>query len=93
MTLDFENFKKATDFVDVVMSIKGRTMNFRQEILSDMESVPEEMKLSYLSHMNTLFLNVIINRQSEFCVDAIDRAYNIRHIIGDIKTAIRNQPA
>lgn len=85
MNLDFENFKKATDIVEVIMSDKA--IDIRHEVLTNLDAAPEKMKLSFLRHASTLFMNVHLNRLAEFeefGYNAKLRAENAMDVISEI---------
>ena len=61
MFLDFEQFKAAADVVENII-YKVNIENIEGEIRNSSSKIPIEKKREFYRHMNSLFLNVLLNR-------------------------------
>ena len=83
MFLDFENFSKARNTVEKIISKEG-VLDIRKELNDASNDVPNEMKREFYRHMNSLFLNVLVNRVEDLGKEAETKSIKAKKIILEI---------
>ncbi|KAA6347523.1 hypothetical protein EZS27_005011 [termite gut metagenome] len=82
MQLKFEDFEKARETVEHI--IADSNIDIRKELDESGKDILTEKKRPFYSHMNALFLNVILNRLDELGPDVKPRAFEARKKIVEI---------
>jgi hypothetical protein len=83
MLLTFEYFKKAAEEVERIINLDNNA-DFRTELRSAAFDIDDNIKPEFYRHMNTLFLNVILNRTVELGAEAEEKAYRCRELIVEL---------
>ena len=83
MIINFDQFTKAAEEVDRILKLP-LVPDLEQEIKKSGENVTSENKREFYRHMNSLFLNVLLNRLNELGETAETRAIEARKIIYNI---------
>lgn len=84
MNLDFEWFDQANRVFNKVIRIPSlNEEELEKELMTGIENVPGYQVQSYLKHISTLFLNVIMNELDILPAYAEKRSYLARKIIYD----------
>lgn len=88
MILKFEEFKKAADEVNKIINLPANA-DLKQALQDAANGVEHKYLREYYIHMNSLFLNIILNRVQELGKDAEERAFTCREIIVELLKEIR----
>lgn len=83
MILRFQEFKKASDEVNKIIDLPENA-DLRQALQDAAKGVEEKYLREYYVHMNSLFLNIILNRVQELGKNAEERAFTCREIIVEL---------
>lgn len=83
MLLDFEQFAKAAEEVNRIIALPENS-NLETEINKSGLTIPNEKKREFFRHMNSLFLNILLNRLDELGSSAEQRSIEARRIIVNI---------
>lgn len=78
--LTTEEFKKAREAVDNIINAPD-TSNIESEIERAAQDIPSEKKRAFLNHMNSLFLNILLNRLDELGESARNKSFKARKAI------------
>lgn len=82
--LDFEQFTKAAADVERIIRLAG-SPDLRNEILnSTVEITDERVRRDYYRYMNSLFLNILLNRLNELGIEVEQRALIARNILNEL---------
>ncbi|MDR1676513.1 MAG: hypothetical protein LBR86_08615 [Tannerella sp.] len=90
MVLTSEQFKQAADEVERIISYEGN-LDLKDELNKSAKDIPKTDKRArreFYRHMNTLFLNILLNRLDEVGPDKEERAIDARINIVDLINAI-----
>ncbi|KAA6347803.1 hypothetical protein EZS27_004756 [termite gut metagenome] len=82
MQLEFEDFEKVRKTVERI--IADFNIDIQKELDESGKDIPKEGKRPFYSHMNALFLNVILNRLDELGPKVEPRAFEARKKIVEI---------
>ena len=80
--LTFDEFEKATEIVDEI--ITSTDLDIEQKIKAETETIPDDKKREFLNHLNSLFLNVLLNRLDELGNEAKSKSTQARDVISKI---------
>jgi len=83
MLLNFEQFTLAADEVNRIIALPANS-NLETEINNSGSTIPVEKRREFFRHMNSLFLNILLNRLDELGSDAEQRSIDARRIIVNI---------
>jgi hypothetical protein len=84
MILDFKQFEKAAPEVERIIFLEGET-NLRNELIQSANDIEDpRAKREYYRHMNTLFLNVLLNRLNQVGLDKESRVLEVRRILVEL---------
>lgn len=83
MVLEFQEFTKAAGEVDRIIQLPDNA-DLKTEIIKSAEGVPTKKKKEYYRHMNSLFLNILLNRLNEFGPDVEVRTINARRTLVEL---------
>jgi hypothetical protein len=82
--LDFEQFTKAAADVERIIRLAGNP-DLRNEIVNSTSEITDErMRRDYYRYMNSLFLNILLNRLNELGVEVEQRALIARRILNEL---------
>jgi hypothetical protein len=83
MLLNFEQFTLAAEEVNRIIALPANS-NLETEIKNSGSKIPVEKRREFFRHMNSLFLNILLNRLDELGSDAEQRSIEARRIIVNI---------
>ncbi|HRZ32506.1 MAG TPA: hypothetical protein P5335_09235 [Flavobacterium sp.] len=83
MLLDFEQFTRAAEEVERIIALPTNA-DLMSEINNSSSTIPVEKRREFYRHMNSLFLNVLLNRLDGLGAGAEQRAIEARRIIVNI---------
>jgi hypothetical protein len=84
MILNFEQFTKAAAEVERIIFLEG-VVNLRNELNHSATEIDDpRTRREFFRHMNTLFLNVLLNRLNEVGLDKEERVLEARRIIVEL---------
>lgn len=83
MVLQFEDFTKAASEVDRIIQLPDHA-DLKSELIKSAEEISAEKKKEYFRHMNSLFLNILLNRLNEFGPDVEERTVNARRTVVEL---------
>ncbi len=84
MILNFDQFTKAATEVERILFLQGE-YDLRTEISNSAEGITDQRtRREFFRHMNTLFLNVLLNRLNEVGLDKEQRVLESRRIIVEL---------
>jgi hypothetical protein len=88
MILNSDQFKKAADEVERIISLDNG-INLKNELTQAAEGITDSRtRREFYRHMNTLFLNVLVNRLNEVGLVKEQRAIESRRIIVELINSI-----
>lgn len=86
MILTFEEYKISNNVVEEVIQSSNMTnLDIKDKILMESKIIKPEHRTEFLDHMSTIFLNIILNKESEVGKEGINKAIESRKIISNIK--------
>jgi hypothetical protein len=85
--LKFEEFVKAAEEVERIISLPSTT-DLTAEIQKSGEIASKETRREFYRHMNSLFLNILLNRLDELDKSAEQRSLEARKIIVNLIAAL-----
>jgi len=88
MILNFEYFTKAAPEVERIINLP-ESADLKTALRNASNGVDEKYLKEYYLHMNSLFLNIILNRVQELGKEAEERAFTCREIIVELIKNIR----
>ena len=81
MILNLEQFTRAAQEVERIISLEEEP-NLRAELIHSAEGIDNpRTRREFFQHMNTLFLNVLLNRLNEVGLNREERVLEARRII------------
>lgn len=80
MILKFDQFVKAAEEVEKIISLPDN-IDLTSELKKAGENIPKDAKKEFYRHMNSLFLNILLNRLDELGKNAEQRSIEARKII------------
>jgi len=84
MILNFEQFTRAAEVVERILFLEGE-FDLRNVIINSAEGIDDpRTRREFYRHMNTLFLNVLLNRLNEVGLDKEPRVLEARRIIVEL---------
>jgi hypothetical protein len=88
MLLTSEQFKQAANEVERIISLEG-SINLKDELSKSAKDITDKkVRREFYRHMNTLFLNILLNRLDEVGQEKEDRAFKARNNIVELINAI-----
>jgi hypothetical protein len=91
MALTSEQFKRAINEVDRIIFLEGN-INLKDELIKSAKSIiditDKRARRELYRHMNTLFLNILLNRLDEVGPEKEERAFEARSNIVELINAI-----
>ncbi len=87
MTLKFDEFVKAADEVERIIKLPDNT-DLKAELEKSIADISQEKKREFYRHMNTLFLNILLNRLDELGENVEQRSIDARRIIVTLIAAL-----
>lgn len=85
MILTFEEYKATNNVVEEIIQSDMTSSGIKDKILTGLNEVKIEHRIEFLNHMSTVFLNIIINRESEVGKKGVNKAVEARKEISNIK--------
>jgi hypothetical protein len=64
--------------------IKEADIDIEREITSIVKNIPDNLKRKFYQHINSLILNVLVNKLSEISEDAIPRIHACNDIVKEL---------
>lgn len=83
MLLKFNEFTKANETLDTIIN-DTETDAIRAVLESSIEEIEENQKAAYLNHLNSLFLNILLNRIDDLGETAREKSLEARSIISTL---------
>jgi hypothetical protein len=84
MVLTSEQIKQAVNEVERIIFLEGN-IDLKNELTNSAKGIEDKkLQKEFYRHMNTLFLNVLLNRLDEVGQDKEERAINARKDIVDL---------
>ena len=99
ITNKFDYYEIGNEEVDRIMNLPYDSIdiNLKDEILKPNINIPEKFKEDYYSHLNALFLNVLLNRLNSYSNiekaenRALDARKSTNNIIQELKAKFQNK--
>ncbi len=80
MLLNFQEFKTAAEQVEKIILLP-KNADLKMALINSSIGIDKTKKREFYQHMNSLFLNIILNRLDELGTQAEEKAMDARKII------------